>query len=358
LATDSSFIRPTLEKLIRRAKADISTRLSGADANLRGSPEEVLAISAAGLTHGLHGHLKWLSRQLLTDLSEDEFLVREANVYGLDRTAAVESAGELTITGTNTTVVPAGTVWVRSDGVEYTQDDEVTISGGQATAQLTAVLGGIDGDCDAGTSLTIATPIAGVTSIATVSGSGLTGGTDEEEIEALRARLLLRKRTPPKGGGPGDYVNWALEVSGVTRAWEAPLLLGPGTVGLYFVRDNDVSIIPDAGEVEDVQEYLDTVRPVTADVVAIAPTAVPQAFTVTDLSPDTSDVRDAIEAELQALFTELADPSAAGEIPISKIREAISTASGEDDYTLSSPSANVTWTTGQLRTVGTITWPS
>lgn len=347
------FDRPSLSKLVRRGKADIGTRLPGADANLRGSPEEVLAIVLAGMTHGLHGHLKWLSKQVLADLADDDFLRRIGSIYGMEPTAAVAATGQVTISGVNTSVCPAGTVWQRGDGVLYDQDADATISSGTATISVTAQEAAADGNADVGTKLTLAAPVTGISSSATVSGSGLTGGSDVETTEAFRTRLLLRLRNPPKGGGPGDYVNWALEVSGVTRAWEYPLMNGLGTVGVRFVRDNDVSIIPDSGEVAAVQAYIDARAPVTADVQVLAPTAVPLAMTI-ELTPDTSDVRDAVEAELEDLLRRVAEPGAT--ILLSQINEAISLASGETDHVLTVPAANVTHTANQIAVLGTITW--
>ena len=40
-----------------------------------------------------------------------------------------------------------------------------------------------------------------------------------------------------------------------------------------LVRDDDASLIPDAGEVATVQAYIDSLRPVTASVTVVAPTA-------------------------------------------------------------------------------------
>ena len=357
MASDSAFKRPTLDKLVRRAKSDIATRLVGADANLRGSPEEVLAIVLAGMTHGAHGHIKWLSRQMLADLCEDEFLVRLAGIYGLDRTAAVQSAGAVTITGTNTTVCPAGTIWVRGDGVQYTQDAAATIALGEAVIAVTAVDGGTDGDALAGVTLTIGSAVAGINSTGTVSGDGIIDGAEIEDIEALRSRLLLRLRNPPQAGGPTDYETWALEVAGVTRAWQLPLQFGQGTVGLYFVRDDDVSLIPSAGEVTTVQTYIDSVRPVTADVTVMAPTETVLNITITSLTPDTPAIRTAIEAELEAVLYDAQDPSVAVTIPLSRLNEAISIATGETDHIMTVPAAAPTAAVGVILTLGTITWP-
>ncbi len=353
LASESSFVRPTLTKLIRRAKSDISTRLPGADANLRGSPEEVLAISQAGLTHGLHGHLKWVSKQVHTDLSDDDQLIREASTYGLYQTAAVPSAGQATITGVETTVCPDQTVWVRGDGVEYVQNGAATITSGQAVIELVAVLGGTDGDAVSGVALEISSPVTGITSEATVSGDGITDGVEIESVAALRARLLARKRNPAKGGGPGDYVAWALSVAGVTRAWEYPLMLGPGTVGVAFTRDNDVTILPSVDEVAAVQTYIDSVRPVTAEVTVFAPIEDTLNFTI-ELTPDTTEVRAAVTAELQALMLAEAEPATT--LRLSAINEAISIAAGETDHVLTSPVADVTPAAGHISIFGSITW--
>lgn len=352
-----AFERPTLAKLVRRAKADIETRLTGADANLSGSPEEALAVAGAGLAHGLHGHIKWATRQVLTDLSEEEFLLRDGDVHGVARIDAVKATGTLTITGTNASVCLAGTIWVRGDGVEYEQDADGTISGGQAEVALTAVVAGSDGDAVAGTTLQIASPETGITAAATVSGGGITGGADIESVEDYRARVLLRKRTPPKGGGPGDYETWAREVSGVTRAWEAPLQLGPGTVVVYFVRDDDVAIVPDAGEIAAVQAHIDAKSPVTADVTVAAPTDSPLPFTFSNITPDTAQVKAAVEAELEALLYNAAAPNEATTIRISQIREAISIATGETDHVLASPAADIVVPVGTIRTLGVVTWP-
>lgn len=355
-----AFERPTLEKLIRRGKADVNTRLTGADANLRGSPEEVLVIAEAGMTHGAHGHLKWLSRQLLADTCDDEFLVRLAGVWGLSRNPAVKSTGALTIVGVDTSTCPAGTIWVRGDGVQYTQDADVTITGGEAVAALTAVVGGVDGDADAGTKLQIGSAVTGITATATVSGTdGLSDGTDVETIADLRARLLERLRLPPRGGGTGDYVKWLKEdVSGVTRVWEYPVMLGPGTVGVCFVRDDDVSIIPDAGEVTTAQTAIDAHRPITAEVTVFAPVPEPVDFVFAFLDPDTSDVRAAITAELEALIADCAPEGQDGDtMLLSKINEAISIANGENDHVLTTPAGDVTPAVGGINTMGTITWP-
>lgn len=350
-----AFSRPTLTTLISRAQSDIETRLPGSVASLRRSVERVLARVVAGAAHGLHGHLVWLSKQLLPDTAQSEFATRWASIWGLTRIAATKASGQILVTGTNTTVCPDGTLWQTADGIVYVQDGDVTISGGQATADVDAQTAGDDGNLDVSSTVSLVTPVSGIDTDATVTGADIDGGYDAESDASLLSRLLARLATPPSGGGPGDYVAWTLEVSGNTRAWEIANGDGAGTVVVYFVMDDKVgTIIPDAGEISTTQTYLDSVAPITADVNVYAPTAVDVDFTIS-VTPDTAAVRAAVEAELEAYITRESEADGVT-FPISQLDEAISLADGETDHTMTVPAAAPTFTTGQIAVMGTVTW--
>jgi uncharacterized phage protein gp47/JayE len=85
----------------------------------------------------------------------------------------------------------------------------------------------------------------------------------------------------------------------------------------------------------------------------VAPVAVPLNFTIF-VTPNTADVKAAVTAELTDLLRREAVPG--GTILLSHIREAISIATGETNHTISVPAADVAHTTGQIATMGTITW--
>lgn len=346
------FARPTLKTLIERAIADIDARLPGADARLPLSNLNVLAHLHGAGVHGLYGFLEWLSRQLMIDTAEVEYLDRWSTIWGVSRTPAAAASGSVTLTGSSGVIVPAGTALARTDGVQYLTTAEVTLAAGTAEPGVIAALAGAAGNLSGG-ALSLVTPVAGVDASAQLVGDGLTGGADIETDADLRTRLLARIQAPPHGGAQHDYIAWALEVPGVTRAWVYPAELGLGTVTVRFVRDDDASPIPDAGEVTAVQDYIDVLRPVTAVVTVAAPVAVPLNFTI-DIVPDTAAIRAAVEAELRDLLLREAEPGAT--ILLSHIREAISLATGETDHILTVPAADVTHTAGQMATFGAITW--
>lgn len=347
-----AFNRPALTELVNRILAGIRSRLTTEE--MRRSDAEVYARELAGASHGLHGHIDFLAQQILPDTAEAEYLDRMASLW-LDqvRKAASAAVGSVTLSGVSGTLCPAGSVLVRADGAEYTTDADVSIAGGVATVAITATVAGVASNDISGTELTFSTPITGINSSATVTAAALTGGADIEADAALAARISARMKEPPHGGARFDYVTWALEVAGVTRAWVYPQELGIGTVTVRFVRDDDASIIPDAAEVTAVQDYIDARRPVTAQLTVVAPIAVALNFTIA-VTPNTAAVKAAVEAELTDLLRREAEPG--GTILLSHIREAISIAAGETNYTMTAPAADVTHTTGQMATMGTITW--
>jgi uncharacterized phage protein gp47/JayE len=346
------FSRPTLSDLIVRAFADIQSRLQGSDATLRRSNLNVLSRVHAAAVHGLYGFIQWLATQIIYDTAETEFLERWASIWKIYRKPASFATGTVTLTGTNDVTIPALTELQRADGALYTTDADVNIAAGTATVAVTAVEAGAAGNAVTGYVLTLTTPIGGVTAMATAG--ILSGGADAETDTALRARFIARIQQPPHGGAKHDYEAWALEVAGVTRAWVYPQELGPGTVTLRFVRDNDASIIPDAGEVDTVQAYIDELRPVSLKgFYVVAPVTAPLAFSI-GVMPNTQAVKDAVTAELTDLISREAEPG--GTLLLSHIRAAISAAAGETNYNMTTPNADVTNTTGNMTTMGVITW--
>lgn len=344
--------RPTLKDLIERIATDIETRLPGADARLRRSNLTVLSAVEAAVAHGLYGYLQEIAKEAIPDTAVD-WLENWSGVWGVVRLSAVKATGAVTMTGNAGQVVPAGTLIQRSDGAQFSVLANTTLTGGTASVNVEAALAGQLGNTAASSSLLFVTPVAGVNAACVVTAGAIVNGTDTESDASLRARLLKRIQRPPQGGSVSDYENWSLEVAGVTRVWVRALFSGAGTVQIFFVRDKDATYIPDAGEIATLQAYIDARRPVTAVVTVAAPTDSPVNMTIA-LTPNTAEVQAAVTAELKDLFLREAEPGAT--ILISHIREAISIAAGEANHVLSVPSADVTATTSQIRSLGTITW--
>lgn len=349
------FARPTLSELIGRARADYDARLPGADSSLARSVLDVIARVQSGAVSGLYGFLDFISRQILPDTAEREYLARHAAIWGIQRKSAAAASGTANATGANGVIIPAGAVLVRVDGARFLATEEAVVAAGVAAVPIAAEDGGVAGNSPAATQLTFASPIAGVQAVALVDGDGIAGGAEEEDDASLLARLLQRIRNPAQGGARADYERWALEVAGVTRVWVYPLYLGVGTVGIAFVMDGRDDIIPLPEDVALVQAHVDAVRPVTAEVTVFAPDTIDIDFMIR-LVPGSAEVRAAISAELADLFTRDAEPG--GTLWLSRVGEAISQAAGEAHHQLLLPSQDVVTGAGVMARLGAIEWAS
>lgn len=347
------FKRSTPQQLLERISTEFDLALPGSDARLRRSVENVLSRALVIAENELYGYLTYLAKQIFVDTASVEFLERHAAIWGITRKPAAAASGEVTFTGSNTAVIPAGTVLQLKNGRQFTTDAELVIAGGTATGTVTAALAGQDGNTDASASIALVSPISGIQSAAAIGEDGLTGGADIESDAALAARVIKRIQQPPHGGAKFDYETWALEVPGVTRAWVYPEQMGVGTVSVTFVMDDRDDIIPLAGDVANVQAHIDTARPVTADVSVFAPTPVAVDFEIT-LNPNNADTRAAVQAEIADFFQREAAPG--GTLYWSRMMEAISTATGEFDHVLAQPAANVVMDYGEMPVVGEFTF--
>ena len=347
-----TYQRPALPDIITRMRDDMVSRMPNGEV-LRRSNAEVYSRSLAGAVHGLYGYLDWIARQLIYDTADSDMLERWAGIWGLTRKVAGYASGPVTLTGLDGAIVPAGAFLTAYDGLQYQVFADATIVGGTAPATVYCETAGLIGNRPAGQTLNLQSAIAGVNTSA-VAGA-LVGGAEIESDDSLRSRFLIRIKQPPMGGSKFDYVNWALAVAGVTRAWCYPTEGGAGTVTVRFMMDNTYANgIPLAGDVAAVAAYIDPLRPVTALVTVAAPVAVPLNFTIASLSPATAAVKAAVTENLTDLIRREAQPG--GTLYLSHIREAISAALGEIDHSLTSPAANVVNTTGNITTMGTITW--
>lgn len=213
------------------------------------------------------------------------------------------------------------------------------------------------------TQLTLQSPIAGVDNIAGVDSVGLIDGLDQETDESLQSRLLDRLRNPVAHFNVSDITSKAKEVVGVTRVFVQEVTPALGQVTIYFMRDNDDDPIPSASEITEVKDKILTIKPAntaSADVIVLAPTPVATAFTFSAISPDTTTMRTAIEADLNQFFSEetVIETNVTETAYQTAIQNTVDTANGDSliSFTLSTPSGDITITTGEIATLGTVTF--
>lgn len=344
---------PTLSEVTARVRQDIRDRTEGGDSFLRRSVEGVLALVIAAIAHSLWKFLRKVAGRAIPSATFVDQLLKWCAFFGVDRLLATKASGELVFAATNGTEVPSGRQFTRSDGVLYASTAIATAAGDEVTVPVEAVEAAADGNFDAGATIRFSSPLAGVDAEGVVGVDGLTGGRDLETPQALFQRLLLRVRSPRRGGGPGDYEFWALEVAGVTRAFEVKHKNGVGTMSVAVVDDTKEDITDvDIGVLGAVKDHILAFAPLDADTLEVfTPTALPVDFEMS-VVPNTSEVRAAVEAQLVDYFATTAKMGES--LPLSNINEAISAAEGETSHDLTDPTADVEPTAYQIPVLGDV----
>lgn len=310
------WLTPTLSQIRQRNRDYIESRLGSP--LIPNSDVRILADANGGNAHLNLQYLDWLSLQLLPDTAETLFLDKWATLYlvnadgSLGRKAATYASGSATATGTAATVVPRGTqLSGYAAGALYETIDQIIIGDSATPLNIRCLDAGAIGNADPGTYLSVATAVAGLDAQATVT--ALTGGTDQETDDELRVRVLARIRQPPMGGDANDYVNWALSVAGVTRAWCSPNEVGTGTVTVRIMCDDlraSTGGLPAPQDLAAVRAYIDTVRPVTVKQFwVVAPIPQPIDFEIKGLVLDNVATRAAIRSSVQAMLRQRAAPA-------------------------------------------------
>jgi uncharacterized phage protein gp47/JayE len=307
---------PTLRDVRSLVRDAIRGNLPGADASIPNSVLRVLSDAMGALCHLTLQFIDWLALQLLPDTAEHEWLDRHGDIWLTNadgttgRKMATLAVGSVTLTGVSGTVVPLATQLTAPNGTQYeTLQLTVILADAPIEVGARALDPGAQGNLNPGDTISVE-PIPDVDGEATVV--SMDGGTDEETDDQLRFRVLKRIRQPPQGGDKTDYEQWCLAVPGCTRAWASPLEMGMGTVTVRVMFDDlraDRGGFPIESDLLQVQNYLDTVRPVAVkDFWVLAP--IPQRVDVHigKLDPDTTAVRGGIEASLQQMLFEKAIP--------------------------------------------------
>lgn len=366
------YARPTLSELRATVAADQASELDGSDPLLRFSNLRILGTGQAGLTHLQYGYLDWIARQSVPYTAEDENLEAWGALKGVYRKDATAADGFATFNGT-AGEIPVGWGLVRSDGAKYTVSASASIgAGGTVQVEATANDTGAAGNCVVGTVMSLASPINGIQSNGTVS-SPFTGGADVEDNDAYRERVLEAYQESPAGGDESDYIRWAKEVAGVTRAWVARNGFGAGTVVVYIMLDlanagsagfpigtdgvatgETRSAVKATGDQLRVANAIYALQPVTALVYAVSPIRDNINFTISGLTVASTATKQAISAAIADVFFRNGAPG--GTVNLSDIESAVAAVPGTAGFVITAPTGNITSATGHLSVLGTVTY--
>lgn len=191
------------------------------------------------------------------------YLDYRAHEYGVTRKAATAATGQVTITGSQGTLVPSGSLFATGAGNQFKTSHEVTIGEtGSVDADIVAVNAGASGNIPSNIITEIPVAIPGVVSV--TNPAPTTGGTDQEADAELLERLLDKVRNPATSGNSAHYLQWAKEIPGIGDAKVFPLWDGPGTVKVVVIDSNKQPANTEL--IENVSTHIEEVRPIGAAV--------------------------------------------------------------------------------------------
>ena len=355
----------TLDELSAEARGYFTSSVDGAVVSVWPNTFTVTAkvLAMLGREHELRR--AFLYDQLFVSTCAPDALERHAYDLGLVRGPGAPSTGAATFACAVGAVVPEGLRFLRADGVAYRATATVTATSTTLAIPIEAEDEGAIGDCAAGLALTVAsdeTLPAGLNWSGVVAAGGLTGGSDQESIRALRRRAIDRRRKPPAGGSAADWERWAREASPkVDRVFVEPFVDDARAIWLQFTVTDQPDAIPSPAQLAAVQDYVASPlrRPLTARVFVTAPAASPVAITIGDLAASGDATRAAIAAELAASFRDEAEPgrpSAAFTLRRTVITGAIARVVGDNGFTLVAPTASLSFGAGVMPTLGAIAY--
>lgn len=190
---------------------------------------------------------------------------------GLTRKPGTKAMGQVVFEGSDGTAIPEGTVVASESGLEYITLADGIIEDGMAAINIEAVEIGTEYNVVSGSINTLPVQVVGVTSV--INLEPITGGTPLETDRDLLARYLFRARTPATSGNAHHYKLWALEVPGVGDAKVIPVWDGPTSVKVALITPDKRAVAESIRQ--DAEDYIESQRPVGANVTVVSATEVP-----------------------------------------------------------------------------------
>jgi uncharacterized phage protein gp47/JayE len=199
--------------------------------------------------------------------------IREA--IGLPEVGASASAGKikLAISKNYSATIADGTQLVTKNGTRIKVVGTWTSVVNNDQIDVVSIDLGSKTNAGAGEKVRWTAPPVGVFNEAEVVAPGLTGGSDAEDDERKRERILNRRRNLPAGGNSAHLIEIAeASTSSIQKAFCYPALGGPGSAKIVVIKevnidDEDFSRVVPVGQVEIVENAILAEAPEPVEIV-------------------------------------------------------------------------------------------
>ena len=290
----------------------------------------------------LEAQSDWVRRQCFPQTAQGENLDHHAMVRGLSRRESTPAEGAVRFfvgaAAETERIIPAGTVCMTGTLVRFETTEKGIIAAGEmwADVPVRALEGGAAGNVSPGTVTLMAVAPAGVASC--TNPVQFTGGTDREDDESLRGRILDTFRSLPNGANAAYYRQVALSEPEVAAA---EVVSRPRGVGSVDVVVSAAGGLPDEELLARLKEKLDAQREIAVDLQVVSPEMLPVTLAV-EITPERGFEGVEVAARVEAALRNHFDGRQLGRSQLLvKLGSIVYGCEGVENYRITAPAADV-----------------
>lgn len=311
--------------------------------------------AAAAQLQALDIQTWWVLDQCFPQTAQGTYLDGHAMMRGITRRAATKAVGTLRFSVNSPAVVEltiaAGTACMTAGEIRFQTTADAVLAIGEQSVDVPAeaLESGASGNVppDSVTILT-ACPV-GITSC--TNPAAFSGGSDQEDDESLRTRVLESYLRLPNGANAAWYEQTAMSHEGVAAAQAVGRARGVGTVDVYIATEAG---LPDGTLLEEVRADLQEKREIAVDVAVLAPEATAVDVTV-EVAPSDNTSFETVKALVEQAVTVLFTGRMLGKpLLLAELGSRIYAVEGVENYRILSPAADVAGGNGVLPLLGTL----
>lgn len=282
-------------------------------------------------------------QMIFPQFAHGEWLDEHAKPRGMTRKQSTYAEGIITVTGTAGTIIPSGSVFSTESINGEPSVDFVTVENAVIPASETIDIkiqcgtAGTVGNVAKNTIVLKSNNVSNLTSI--TNPNDLTGGTEEEDDDSFRERIVEYDRTQGASfvGSIADYKRWAMSVDGVGEAVVIPATDDTGVVTIV-ITDSEHN--PGSETLRNnVYNYImrpdnenERLAPVNADLSVVAPSTLNltvSAGVEIDGSTTIDEVKENFYSDVKSYLVTAADDL---EVKYTRIGSILSNVKGVVDY--------------------------
>lgn len=292
----------------------------------------------AGEIYNLNSYIEFVKRQAFPQTAVGEYLDYHAEIRGLNRKKAVKATGTVLFALDSAlsyqVEIPKGTIISTSgdNPVSFETTAKGYISAGKTTASVPAqaLVGGTVGNVSPETIKVIVNMTVDNMSVTNLG--GFLGGSDDEDDEQLRIRILDSLKFVVNGTNKAYYQSLAKSVEGVDSVNVVPRKYGNGTVAIY-ICGQDAEL--DQQTVNQVQNIMNEQREINVKV-SVYPAEIIECIVVADVVLEDGYEKEKVQADVyQQLKTMLDKYDVGKSLDVAIVNDLLYHTAGIKSYILS-----------------------